>query len=224
MTLLDQNRTETPGEWGHEAVRAPTHGASSESIAAASRPSRRRLAIWGGNVFLLGLVATAAVGLTVLGGHVSRQPHSIESAEPGGAGIIIRLELLDFWLPPLLSELAQRQFESQPIRSHEDVRRFLKLHRQQDSWYAVTTRGHQANGDFADLTIIRRPFDDRAHFPELMDILAVAARDGRIDRAGDSAAATVHVMPADLLTLEPRQAVAELLGQRRRETDQKRFR
>jgi hypothetical protein len=212
MSVADHNAKCTPRERDDVAVTSPEFAASTESIAAGSCSSRRGLAIWRGNVLMTILVATAAVGLTRFGTHVSRQAQKAEPVEAGGAGIIIRSEAVCLWLPLALSDLAKRRSQSREIRTHEDLRRFLKLQRQEHLWYALTTRGHQVNGDFIDLTIVRRPFEDPVHFPELLDILATVAGSRPCDQAGDMSNAKVYVIPDEMVKREPRQAMAELLG------------
>jgi hypothetical protein len=211
MSLPDHNGKSTARERYDEVVIPHDLGDSKKSIAAPGR-TPRRLAIWGGNVVMAIAVVTAGVGLTRFGSHVAQQADKLEPVEAGGAGVIVRSEVLCLWLPPALSESAKRESQSGVSRTHEDLRRFLDAQHQQDLWYALTMRGFQVNGDFTDLTIIRRPYDDRAHLPALLDILATAAGERPREPAGEFANATVRVIPKELLKLEPRQAVAELLG------------
>jgi hypothetical protein len=214
MSLPDHNAKCTPRERDDVAVTPPEFAASTESIAAGSRSSRRGLAIWGGNVFMTILVATAAMGLTRFGTHVSRQAQKAKPIEAGGAGIIIRSEMVCVWLPRALSELAERQSQSPVVRTHEELQRFLKVQHQEVLWYATTTRGQQVNGDFMDITVIRRPYDDPGHFPELLNILAAAA--GSLPRypTADFSSASISFISQQQLNREPRMVMAELLGHR----------
>jgi len=93
------------------------------------------------------------------------------------------------------------------------LQRLLDLDHQDDLWYALSIRGHQANGGFADITFIRRPYTDSECFPELLNVLAMAAGNPpdypTVDFLNFSTA-SVHVMPTDLWKRGPREAIADL--------------
>jgi hypothetical protein len=211
--LLPGNQSKETDAEPRDAAIAPRDFAGSEGpIFTASPPPRRFPAIWGGTIFTMIVFAAGVMGLARLSVHVARQAQKLEPADRPGSGIIIRSELLRFWLPQTLTELAKRQSQFRVVRTHEELQRFLELHDRKDLWCALTVRGHQVNGNFVDLTFIRRPYDDPLHFPEFLNILATAAGNPPRDPAADFSTASVHIIANDSLNREPREVIAELLG------------
>jgi hypothetical protein len=155
--------------------------------------------------------AAGVMGLAWLSCHVTRRDQGLEPDNSPGAGIAVRSEPIHLWLPRTLTELAQRQSQSRVVRTHEELRRFLELEGREDLWYALTARGHQVNGQFVDITVIRRPYDDAPHFPELLAILATVAGDPPRHPDADFSRASVHIIAEELLNSEPREVMAELL-------------
>jgi hypothetical protein len=146
--------------------------------------------------------AAGVVGLARLSVHVARQAENQDTADRPGAGIVARTEVLSLWLPHTLTERAK----------HESLEQFLRLPDQDVMWYALTMRLHQVNGDFEDLTFIRRPCNDPNHREELLQILATVAGNPPHSGDVDFREASVHGIPRELLKLEPRKLMAELLG------------
>ncbi len=158
------------------------------------------------------ILAGGVIGLARLSFHVARQDPELEPASSSGVGIIVRSDTIHVWLPRRLTELAPGQFQSRSIRTREELRRLLELEGREDLWYALTARGHQIDGHFADITMIRRPYDDPSHFPELMEILATIAGAPSRHAEADFSRASVHIIAEDLLEREPREVMAGLLG------------
>ena len=130
-----------------------------------------------------------------------------------GAGTVVCAEVRHLWLPKALAKLAKQPLSSRGVRSHEELQRVLKLRNEDDIWYALTVRSHQFNGGFADISMIRRPCRDLQQFLELQAVLATAAGNPPGTLAVDFSTASVCVFPNELLRREPREVVAELLGQ-----------
>ena len=185
---------------------------SGEPILASGSPLRRSRPGWADTFFTMIVLAAGVTGLTCLSFHVARQDQELESASRSGSGIIVRSEPIHLWLPQTLTELAQHQSQSRVVRTHEELQRFLELEGREDLWYALTARGHQVNGGFVDITVIRRPYDDASHFPELLAILATVAGNPPHHPDADFSRASVHIMAQELLKGEPREVMAELLS------------
>jgi hypothetical protein len=158
----------------------------------------------------MGIVAAIFIGLACVS-FPSAQPGRQGEDENGpGDGIIVRSEVLQVLLPESLAVLAKEQPLSPALREHAELRRYLTLEHQEDVWYSLTIRGHQADGHFAEITFIRRPYTDSEHFPELLTFLATAAGDPPRDVAADCSTASVHLMPAGSCKRDPRRVIAEL--------------
>jgi len=168
--------------------------------------------------------AAGVIGLARLAVHVTRQDQELETANRPGAGIIVRSELIQIWLPQTLTELAQGQPRFRVVRTHDELQRFLELEDREDLWYALTTRGFQVNGEFVDITLIRRPYDDALHFGELPDILAMAAGNRPRHADADISIASVQIIAQELLNCEPRAVMAELVAQCHQAPDSRRCR
>jgi len=182
-------------------------------VLATGRPLMRYLALWGEKVLMGTLVVAALIGLAGLSSRVVRPDRQDEDNNRPDGGIIVRSEVLRLWLPEPLIVLAKRQSWAPVLRDHGELQRFLELDHQEDLWHALTIRGHQANGGFADITFIRRPYTDSQCFPELLNVLAVAAGNAphspTVDFL-DFSTASVHVMPSELWKRDPREAIADL--------------
>jgi hypothetical protein len=182
--------------------------------APAGRAVQRLVAAWG-HTLVTGILVAAAIGLIWIASHATRPRQELGSGESLGGGIVVRYELLDLWLPETVIELAREPFRAQAVGDHQDLKRLLELRNQQDLWYALTARGHQVNGGFVDLTVIRRPYHDPKCYSEFRAVLATAGGDPPREPDSDFSTASIHLIPAELATREPRGAIAELLGQPR---------
>ena len=166
--------------------------------------------------------AAGMFGLTCLPLPADREGQALESAHNLGSGIIVRSELLELWLPETLTKLAQRPSQALGLRSHEELQRYLEAEGRKDVWYALTTRAHQVNGDFVDITVIRWPYSEPLQFAELREILARAGGDPANDSDAGGPPAAVRILQQDELVREPRQVMAELLGHRSSAADHER--
>jgi hypothetical protein len=193
-------------------VAIASHGVAGWEAPAQStaRCSRRFRSIRGGNILMMITIVAAVLGLTRLAPHV---PRNAQEPEPDAKlFVIVRSEVLCIWLPQTLTELAKRQAQSRFVRTHEELQRFLDLKHQQTLWYALSMRAYDANGEFSDVTCIRRPYDDSLYFPEVVAILATVAGTPPHEPNSDFSRASVHIIADEFLNGEPREVMAELLG------------
>ena len=126
--------------------------------------------------------------------------------------IVIRSEVIRLYLPRTLIELANHQTQQPPLQTHEELRRSLEARHHRDLWYALTVRGFQVNGEFADTTFIRRPYAEPDRFAEFLEIMA-AATVSPLDLGKNLSSATVHLIPDELSERDPREVITELIGQ-----------
>ena len=171
-------------------------------------PMYRAMASWALAVSL----GAGAIALAILGRTLNRQNQVVEADQHAGGNIIVRNEVVRLWLPQTLLELAKRQTANTVIRTHDDLRRTLDGQHQRNVWYALTVRGHQVSGEFGDITFIRWPHRDTRNFPELLDVLAVAAQRPPRDTPMDYSVATLYVVPDHLVDREPREVIGEVLA------------
>jgi hypothetical protein len=73
-------------------------------------------------------------------------------------------------------------------------------------------RGFQVNRGFADTTVIRRPYAEPDRFAEFLEIMA-AATVSPPDLWKNLSSATVHLIPEELSERDPREVIAQLIGQ-----------
>jgi hypothetical protein len=174
-----------------------------------------------GNILMMIVVVAAVIGLIRLASHVTRNAHAREPVGGAADFMVIRTELLCLWFPRTLTELAILQAQSPLVRTYDDLQQFLDLRHQHDLWYALTIRGHQANGAFSDVTYIRWA-NDSLYFRELLDFLSTAAGNPPYYPTSDLSSTSVHVIADEFLKREPREVMAELLGYRAPAADRER--
>ncbi len=81
-----------------------------------------------------------------------------------------------------------------------------------DHWSLVERMHANFNdGNSYDVTMILRPCVDTWCFPEIPDVLAVAAGGSSQDPVIDYSNASIHVIPEHLLIQEPRSVIDQLL-------------
>jgi hypothetical protein len=212
--LLPEHERNDKAAKRHEVVIAP-YGvdASEERTFVAVKSPRRFLTIWRDRIFMTIVIIAAIMALNRFASHVAQQAQKPTSADGPNAGIIIRTEMLDVWLPQTLFERPK----------HQSLQQFLELHGQENIWYALNVRGHQVNGVFADILIIRRPCRDPDHLPELLDILATTSGDPPSDPKFDFSQAAVHIIAEDLARRQPAEVISELLRHPSPAADQERL-
>jgi hypothetical protein len=179
-------------------------------VVAAGPSANRLVTIWGSKIFMMLVIAAGMTGLSRFASHVNGpDQRSAESNEPG-AGIIVRAEALHIWLPSAFLGLAKRQSTSDALRSHQDLRTFLELGRQQNLWYAMTVRSHLANGSFIDVPYVRQPYGEPNLFFEFLDVLGTATEDPPCEPDGDCTNAVIHIVPDEILKCERQDVLTEL--------------
>jgi hypothetical protein len=180
-------------------------------------PSEQRsvwtvVAVGGRKLLTMIVIGGGSLGLTLFACHLARQDRAPEPANHPGSGIIVRSEVLRLWLPQTLIELAKRQTLPSRIRTHEELQRTLECLCQRDVWYALTARAHKVNGERVDLTTIRWPYRDSRYFPELLDVLALAAGEPPSDPTPGFSDVSISVLPDDSLKRAPREVMRDALG------------
>jgi hypothetical protein len=155
---------------------------------------------------------TAVVGIACIVGlfFVSFPAGAPVPEDPPGSGIIVRTEVTALWIPCALRDVAQGEADAPIFRSSEALQTELKRRGLNDAWYALTYRGHQVNGEFREITQIRRLSEAADHLHELQDVMAAAA--GRPPRhaARDFSNARVEVIPDARQAIDPREAITRL--------------
>lgn len=177
-----------------------------------------RLAIRAVTVGMTILFGSAVLGLVGLGHNSTRIDPPLDVDDGRDGGTVVRWEVVHLWVPESLQQLADRQSGHEAVRSHEELRRLLERCHQQRLRYAVTSRSHQVDGDHADITFIRHPYEDWPHFQEFLDVLARlnGARQSR-GIVADIAVASVHILPEATFDLEPADLYSELQKSIRRQ-------
>src|SRR5262249_14925207 len=119
-------------------------------------------------------------------------------------------EATAIWLPEEWITLAASSSSRELVQSPQVLRTHLTNRGQEDYWYVLSLKGHQANGK----TITRRflcvPGRQPEHFEQFRDVLATAA--GRPGSRGiiDYTNAQVMPIPDELKDLDPQQAYDKL--------------
>jgi hypothetical protein len=151
-----------------------------------------------GNLMIVVVLVTTAFGLAQLDALAPRPSGALEFSDPPGSGVIVRSEVIHLWLPEILVDPARHELPALVARTHQELKKALERRGQENLWYAITIRGHQANHGAADISFIRYPYREPENLQELMDVLAAVA--GRPPRhpSADYSAAIVHIMPAGM--------------------------
>jgi hypothetical protein len=166
---------------------------------------------WGRMIFLIFVIVAGAIGLSCFAAHVSMRNQTAAEADESDWGLVVRVEILRVWLPPVLSELAKQDPPTAVIRTHEELRRHLELCGQENTWYAMIWRGHNAQREFVDIPVVRQPYGEAHLFPELLELLSSAAGNSHGEPTGLYATTSFGLLPESFLKREPRAAVADLL-------------
>ena len=168
-----------------------------------------------GNFMIVVVIATAAIGLTKFNAAGPRPSEAQEFSDPPGSGVIVRSEVIHLWLPETLVDLARHEFPALVALSHQELKKALERRGQENLWYAITVRGHQANHGVSDISFIRYPYRQPENLQELMDVLAAVAGSPPRHPCADYSAAVVEIMPAGMSQREWLEAVqgSSILGQ-----------
>ena len=170
----------------------------------------RQLRSWGEKLVIL-TVALAA-GSTWIDLSEARPGRGLEADDTPDSGYVVRIEVIDIWLPDILIDLARQPAGPCSAQSHQDLKTILERNGQQNLWFALTMRHYQINGGAGDLTYIRHPYSEPEHFQELRSVLAIAAGKPPLDPSRFGAGYAVHIVPKELTDREPREAVEQFLS------------
>jgi hypothetical protein len=152
------------------------------------------------NLTIAAVIAAAAFVLVRpdLGPYAPTVDGAAKSDEPGGSGVVIRSEAVRWWLPRTLIDIKQRELNASAAPTHHELKAALEGRRQENLWYTVTIRGHQANGGAADITFMRHPCREPEWFQELVDVLATATVTPHHNLTAGECAAIVHIVEANM--------------------------
>jgi hypothetical protein len=171
-----------------------------------------RISSVNGTLLMVLAIAAGSIGLTSFASFVARQDRLAASGKDPLDAIVIRSEVIHLYLPRTLIELGNHQTQQPPLQTHEELRRSLEVQQHRDLWYALTVRGFQVNGEFADTTFIRRPYAVPDRFAEFLEIMA-AATASPPDLWKNLSSATVHLIPDEFSERDPREVITKLIGQ-----------
>jgi hypothetical protein len=149
-----------------------------------------------GNLMIVVLLVTAAIGLAHFDAVVPRRGAVPELSDAPGSGVIVRSEVSDLWLPETLVDLARSESPALVARTHQELKKALERRGQGNLWYAITVRCHQVNIRTLDISFIRYPYRQPEHLHEFMNVLATAVGSPPRHPSADYSAAIVHILPA----------------------------
>jgi hypothetical protein len=109
--------------------------------------------------------------------------------------------------------LVRRQAGRPAERSLEELQTYLERNGWSDAWYALTYRGHQANGGFADTAQMRRLSEAADHLDEFHAVMAAAAGTPLRFEGPDFSHARIEIIPDTLRGLHPREAITRLMAE-----------
>jgi hypothetical protein len=163
-------------------------------------------------LFMVIALAAGSMALTVFAQHVARVNQALDSDNHSSSARVIRVSVVQLWLPATFIELAESRITQASIRTHEQMRQVLEVEGKRDAWYALTVREHHEGGSYNDLTYIRCPYDDPRNFREYPEVLAAAAGKPSSDTAIDFSSVSVCVVPEPSPVRTPRAVICEALG------------
>jgi hypothetical protein len=155
----------------------------------------RRLA---GELMIVVMVVTAAIGLTQLSAVTLRPGAAPEFSDPPGSGLIVGSEVIRLWLPETLVAPAGHKFPALVAQTHQELKAVLQRRGQENLWYAITVRTHLADQRVEDISFIRYPYRQPECLPELVDVLDAVAGSPPHRPSADHAAAIVRIVPAEM--------------------------
>jgi hypothetical protein len=157
------------------------------------------------------MILVGVMGLTWLASEVSRPPRAASSGGGTESVVPVHSEVMAIFIPPELEALAKEPADPFSLKSHEDVRRFLKRRGLETMWYAVLYHGFESNGNDTVMPVYSRPFEMPSKVIEFRDVLATIRRDPPRNPLIDYTAATIRPIPENLSLTEPAEAVLELI-------------
>jgi hypothetical protein len=158
-------------------------------------------AFWGclvGNLVIVVVLVTTAIVLTRFSALIPQPGAAPDFGDGPGSGVIIRSEVIHLWLPETVVDLARHGSPALAARSHQELKEVLERRGQQNLWYAITIRGHQANDGASDISFIRYPYREPERDREFTDVLATVAGSPTRQRSADYSKSTVHITPAGM--------------------------
>jgi hypothetical protein len=159
-----------------------------------------------------GAAAAVIASLVCLAGveHHAGEP---DPEDRPGSGTIIRTEVTAIWAPQALCDLARHKADPPMELSPERLQTCLARSGWRDAWYALTYRGHQANGGIGEMTQIRRLSEAADHLDELHAVMATAAGRPPQFEGPDFSHARVKVIPDTMRAMDPREAITRLMAE-----------
>ncbi len=165
-------------------------------------------------IVLAALLGGAAVGLTFIAFQPTKQNAAYERLEEPGSGITVQIDLTDIWVPRQLYELARSQCANPKLASEEALKRQLRNDGLENLWFAGTLALHQPDGGISLITTIDHPCASTTTIPSLFDLLDEIGGSPKNDSSAPRSAPRVHVIPEELLSRPPSNAVNDLLQER----------
>jgi hypothetical protein len=156
------------------------------------------------------VLVLSLVGLYRFSLNVAELAGAAPASERPGAGIYVRTWAKQVWLPGALITSADDPISTRSFATHKELQDFLEQNQFEELWYAITIRGQLASGVVEELTLIRWPYAHSAHSEELRQLLTIAA--GKPAADSHFANMEIRVIPSELLKMNPREAMAELLS------------
>ena len=195
--------------------RKPSHlidrtedGASAFGLA---RSPWRLVSNWGRTIFLIFVIVAGAIGLSYFADYVNMRNQTAAEADEPHWGGVVRIEVVRVWLPAVLSELAQQNSTTEVIGTHEDLKRLLELRGQENTWYAMVWRAHNARGEFVDMPVVRQPDSEPQLFPELLELLSSAAGNSHGEPTEWYPTTSFALLPEGFRNRDPRAAILDLI-------------
>ena len=155
----------------------------------------RRLA---GNLMIVLVLVTSAIGLTQFDAAAPRLSAAREFSDPPGSGLIVDSEVIRLWVPETLVDPAGHELAAQVARTHQDLKKVLERRGQENLWYAITVRAHLADERAEESSFIRHPYRQPEYFEECMDVLTAVTGGPCRHPSADYSAAIVHIMSAGI--------------------------
>ena len=76
-----------------------------------------------GNLMIVVVFVTTAIGLTQFDALVPRPSEALEFSDPPGSGLIVRSEVIHLWLPEILVDPARHEFPALVAQTHQELKK-----------------------------------------------------------------------------------------------------